>query len=274
MYRWGLELITPDIAKKYLCKNCANRPIKDKHIAFLARQMADGQFTFNGESIKFDKSGNLLDGQHRLNAVIKSGKTIQFLVIKDLDQSVMPTIDTGRKSRDAGDVLGILGERNAKNIAAALNFVIRIEKGYSLNYNAVSTQDIIDSLQRHPGIRNSIQWSRSKIVCKLLRPSLATGFHYIFSLINKELADRFFETLETGETTNGIRDAAIVIRETLFYRKIEKNRNTVLARDYEPAILIKAWNAYINGVVPLRIQYDAHREKSFPIIDDKIKVEL
>lgn len=65
-----VETITPDIAKTMLGENVNNRRISHDNVNMFAREMRNGEWRFNGEAIKFSKDGRLLDGQHRLLAVI------------------------------------------------------------------------------------------------------------------------------------------------------------------------------------------------------------
>lgn len=64
------EIITPETAKSWLLKNVHNRPLRDGLVTTYATDMANEQWQSNGESIKFSSEGELLDGQHRLAAVI------------------------------------------------------------------------------------------------------------------------------------------------------------------------------------------------------------
>jgi hypothetical protein len=43
--------------------------------------MTNGEWVFDGTPISFDKYGNLLNGQHRLSSVIKSGSNILRLLL-------------------------------------------------------------------------------------------------------------------------------------------------------------------------------------------------
>jgi len=86
--------------------------------------MIEGEWLYNGEAIKFDRDGRLVDGQHRLEAVVKANKPIAFLVIRGLDPEVFKTIDTGKK-RSAGDVLAIKGVKNPNAVGAAMRLLHR-----------------------------------------------------------------------------------------------------------------------------------------------------
>ena len=64
------ETITPELAAEFLKKNKSNRPLSSKHVIALAGSIERGEWMFTGESIKFSESDTLLDGQHRLSAIV------------------------------------------------------------------------------------------------------------------------------------------------------------------------------------------------------------
>ena len=84
----NFEIITPNDAAAMLQKNPNYRRINDKRVLSYALKMEQGFWQENGEPIQFDKSGNLLNGQHRLKAIIKSGKAQKMLVVRDVEANV------------------------------------------------------------------------------------------------------------------------------------------------------------------------------------------
>ena len=85
----NIEWITPDKAQEYLKKNCKNnRRINERRISIYAEDMRDGKWQLNGEAIKFNKKGILIDGQHRLMAIIKSGVAVKMLILRDIDNNI------------------------------------------------------------------------------------------------------------------------------------------------------------------------------------------
>lgn len=76
----GLALITPDLAKSLLALNIKNnRRISSVRVESYARDIRDDKFA-ETTMITIDENGRLIDGQHRLHAVIKSGKAQWFVV--------------------------------------------------------------------------------------------------------------------------------------------------------------------------------------------------
>lgn len=91
-----VETITPEIAKTMLGENVNNRRISRDNVNLFAREMRNGEWRFNGEAIKFGKDGRLLDGQHRLLAVIAADKPLTTLVIRGLEDETQQTMDSGK----------------------------------------------------------------------------------------------------------------------------------------------------------------------------------
>ena len=95
-----VELIDPRKASLYLkCNLANNRPLQNVHLHRMVQDMINDNFKHLSGSIKFTHDGKLIDGQHRLNAVILSGKAIEFLVLRGFCEESAQVIDTG-KSRN------------------------------------------------------------------------------------------------------------------------------------------------------------------------------
>ena len=82
--RLSLEKVTPDTAQMWLTKMPKNRNIRPGDVARYARDMSSGKWGLAGDPVRFDKDGNLIDGQHRLQAIIRSDTTQEMVVIRGL----------------------------------------------------------------------------------------------------------------------------------------------------------------------------------------------
>ena len=114
-------LVTPEIAAKWLANNTQNRNVNKDRVNRYASDMVNNKWRNNtGEFVKIAKDGTLLDGQHRLIAVIKSKKSIELDVLTDLENDLFQVLDTG-KSRNSSDILQIAGIKNATTVAGLIN---------------------------------------------------------------------------------------------------------------------------------------------------------
>lgn len=91
----SVQIITPAIARMWLDTTLKNRTLRQSRVKQYAADMKAGRWKLNGESIKFDSTGHLLNGQHRLHAVIEADVTVEMLVVYNVDPSAQTTMDSG-----------------------------------------------------------------------------------------------------------------------------------------------------------------------------------
>lgn len=116
------EDINPEKAQEYLDLNTENnRRVSPSTVDRYAQDMKDGRWLINGDPIRFTSEGKLIDGQHRLQAIVKSQSTIKTLVVKGLSVESMQTIDLGKK-RTLSDIMQINYDiKNAVKKSAVTN---------------------------------------------------------------------------------------------------------------------------------------------------------
>ena len=120
--------ITPDMAKKILAhRNKNNRPIRYTHLEKLSDAIEKDEWKVTNQGIAFDHDGNLIDGQHRLAAILQTRKTVKMMVATNMDKGIFDVVDTGSK-RSTGDALDILGSEHGRIVSAALKIYICYQK--------------------------------------------------------------------------------------------------------------------------------------------------
>lgn len=123
------ETITPGVAKKYFARNHPNnRTIAEAKVASYVKLIRNDEWQLNGESIKFAEDGTLLDGQHRLKAIMIAGKSIKTLVVRGLPTESVHTMDQGRK-RTLASNLQFMGIKSATMKASVLRWLYRFDNG-------------------------------------------------------------------------------------------------------------------------------------------------
>jgi hypothetical protein len=254
------EVITPEIAKQMLAANSGNRTVSQANVKKIVRSMLAGDFVLNGDSIRIDSDGELLDGQHRLIACVESGVSFQSIVIRGLDRSVFRTIDQG-STRRASDVLSCIKEANAKTLAATLRLIDSYEKG-TIDSGRRTMQDnykIIDLLEKYPKARDSVSVVGKKLR-GLISESGASACHYLFASRDSVAADLMIEQLHTGR---GMQDGSPVflLRERLLANLTNRSK---LPDVHKIALMIKAWNSLRDGK-PIK-QLKFCDGESFPVV--------
>lgn len=100
--------VTPAFAAQLLQKNFStNRNIARSVVARYAREMGQGNWGV-GASLSFSSEGYLVDGQHRLSAVVKAGIEVPFLITTGIPSDSYRTFDQSLQ-RSAAHLLTIGG---------------------------------------------------------------------------------------------------------------------------------------------------------------------
>ena len=89
-------LVTPTKAAAWLANNAGNRPLSPARVERYAAQMREGHWELNGETIILGPGDELIDGQHRLSALVAADVKLQMLVARGVAMAARPTVDTGR----------------------------------------------------------------------------------------------------------------------------------------------------------------------------------
>jgi hypothetical protein len=118
-----IKVVTPEQAALILKKNTRNRPITPARVALFESQLQRGEIQLTHQGIAISSTDVLLDGQHRLIAIVNTGIAAELMVTTGLPDSVFSVLDTGLKRRSS-DVLAIDGAPNATGMAASIRLYI------------------------------------------------------------------------------------------------------------------------------------------------------
>lgn len=140
--------ITPALAAEYLERNTRNRPLRKRHVRNMAAQMKSGQWVI-AQPIIFSHEGVLIDGQHRLQAVILSGVSVQMLVVHGVSEGAFGVIDQG-PNRSASDLHALLGGSNSvKHTSCAAAMYLGLMTTTSVANVGGTRQDIAEYAMKH-----------------------------------------------------------------------------------------------------------------------------
>jgi len=256
-------IITPDYAQQLLNNNTHNRPLSKRKVDEWTRLLKNNQWIYNGDAIRVDTKGTLLDGQHRLHACVKSGIPFKAILATGIDPQAFHTIDTGKR-RSASDALAIAGEKHTARLAATLSLLYKYQiRAFDTVSNErrgsiMNNEDYLNLLDNNPQIRESV-----KLVGNSYRPydlAVFACFHYLASKVNFDVANQFYEKLHTGIGLE-LDCPILALRETLSkkYMSVEKpTTRTILA------LTIKAFNCYIIGKKVKHLNYRLSVENPEP----------
>lgn len=80
-------------------------------VVHFARLIKTGQFHYTHQGIAIDTDGNLIDGQHRLHAIVETGTYATMQVSTGVSNHAWHAIDIGAKRR-ISDISGIVGRES------------------------------------------------------------------------------------------------------------------------------------------------------------------
>lgn len=243
-----VETITPQIAVEYLSHNKLNRPLRMKWVLKLSHQMKEnGAWHLSGEPLIFGESGELLDGQHRLKAIVLSGTTHKFLVVRGAKDKTFTTIDTGQK-RSPKDALHVAGFPYPALYARLGLNCLRWNRGIffsSANPAINPTNDeIVDYVQRHrketaETINHYMQF-RNRIRGLIQGQVLLFCYH---KFMEKDENDAFIfvEKLIDGMFNQDREQPIRVLRERLLVNKSDIAKLPTRSQYF---MTIATWNAF------------------------------
>jgi hypothetical protein len=248
------EVVTPEKALDYLTRNKTDhdgtrrqRRLSTRLITQLALAMKRGEWQFTHQGIAFDTEGYLLDGQHRLEAVMMSEVPIPIAVWRGCDPKTFKVLDAGKR-RNLSDMLHIEGEANASLLASTLRIV-------RLWYNVpqpewqdtyISPDQLLSTLEDHPAVRDSAIYG-SKVTKLGMVPTAGAAGHYLITGAWEDgPVEEFFNDLLDGVgLPTG--DPALTLRNYLLGQKGRRTTFQASKRQmkgiFHLSLLLRAWNA-------------------------------
>ena len=258
--------VTPEMAVQILERNELNRPLNDQHVHRIARQITEGKWKFNGDTIKISSNHSVVDGQHRLWAIIEAKQAVDTIIVTGIERDAFATIDTLRKPRSGSDVIALAGTLKYRNmIAAALGWLIRYQRGvlqtYNQPQNKVENSDIEAAFKEHPGIVRAVE--RCMPLRGLANPGIVAFAYYVALDRNGLLAEKLVDTL--------IDPAGVSINDPLFRLRSyftsdhHKRKEAVMSI----ALMFKALNAARAGrkVSALSWKNQGRNPEAFPKLE-------
>jgi hypothetical protein len=254
--------IHPDQAKEWLdTKNSNNRPISENAVQKYAQEMKQNRWRLNGQSIGFNKDGQLVNGQHRLLACVRSNTPFETVVVYGVENDAFNTIDDCN-TRSMADVLHIKGEASSGLLSAGLRFLWLYVRGEiehkDLRKGQICTKPLLElTLEKNPKIRSSVKFYsmlKARPGGLLISAGMAIGLHYLFSLVDEKKADEFFNRLQSGlELTED--NPVYILRARLIAG--QKESSTKLTQSAVYYYTVTSWNAYVAGTYVKRLVFAA-----------------
>lgn len=251
---YEVEDIDPVRAEEILSRNTHNRTVRGRVVRAYAEDMRNGAWQENGESIKLAVDGTVVDGQHRLHAIVESETKHRVLVVRGLPMETQETVDGGAK-RKFSDVLKLREEPRYVALASVTRRCLLWDQGYrgrESHRTPPTVAQMLAFIEAHPEVRRSTEVAASVSAHAPLSASIVGLCHWLFEDLDFEDAEFFFGRIKDGVGLTE-RDPVYVLRRTLANARTDRSR---LLENQATAFVIKAWNAYREG---RQIQFLAFR---------------
>jgi len=212
--------------------------------------MANKAWRLDPNPIVFDVDGNLLNGQHRLEALRRSGVTCKFFVSYGWPSETMHVLDCGAP-RTIANMMQLDGVASSASMAATLKHMCRIV--YRGHTSPVSYAQVTALLQQE-GVASGIHSIATKAPSiKEFRGSIVAPLVY-YHTTNPKKAAAFATSMFNFETVAGS-----PVRALLNWRKDHQAKNSKHSKvEYvlqAMSCAIKAWDSG-NDLTRITLHYD------------------
>lgn len=234
--------VTPEMAAEMLTRNTGNfRPMDKYRVRKYAADMAASKWHLNGETIKVSADGTILDGQHRLSAIVLSGVTVRILIVSGVESSAA-AIDRGRP-RTVGQWLRHENIKNANTVASAAKLVLAHDRGLwsksSFQVDEIRDTEIIEfALANNHRLQEVMDACKHQTKIVPLTHLTAVGYVGTRNVgVDHPMATWFFEALRNG-TDLGEHDPVLHLRN----RAANQTASSKLTKWSKRMLLTMAWN--------------------------------
>lgn len=250
--------VSPTSAKDIIAKSdeiFTNRKSNKNSYSLYAKDIANGEWKTNGETIKFSKEGALIDGRNRLSAVSIGEKDVDFLTVGGIEKSVVDTIDIGLK-RSLEHALKMQGFSYEKGSAAIVKLKLELD---NRRMGCFTASDMTLKLSRLKAVHEYENFIDEYNNVALYGKDIFTTSHkalgvrevggiymHLTNTLNwdKEVVNEFFNKLATPTE----KSIFFTTYDKLANKKVCRNRDRI--KEY-----MICWNSYITGKRTIRCSY-------------------
>lgn len=259
------ETVTPVTARELLDANESNRALRPQKVAEYAADIKSGNWHTTGASIVIGADGRLLDGQHRLAAIVQTGKPLVMLVVRNAEPESQVAMDSGLK-RNLTDHLKMKGEANTVVLATSLRkhwAWVSGQQTYDSRQHGTNAE-LLACLERNPSLRKHMTLTNRVYQTTGLPGGVAGACVHQFNMIDPAHMRAFFTDVMTGEMLES-GSPTLTLRNWLFAQKNATGGRRPYQNVYH-AVTLKAWNAWVSGapVKQLKWKRGGIKSEAFP----------
>lgn len=194
--------VTSKIAKEWLERNAVNnRKINPNRVRMYAEDMRSGNWKLTHQGIAFDADGQLIDGQHRLAAVVKSGVPVRMLIMKyryRVQEGALLELDMGavRTTRNIFQMSGNTDRVYLEGLPIVKAFI-----QHKLGHPEVKSAELLKGyIDRHrPELEKIVSWRGATRVKGMPYYVAAAALSALYWGEDQEAIRRFCQTWATND---------------------------------------------------------------------------
>ena len=232
----SFESIGPTQAAAYLKQSPAVGEVNKAHLDALTRDIVARRWMANPQPICFSASGRLVNGRHRLMAVMAAHLPIAVSVVRGVAEDAYATYDLQKKRAPQVSTLGPAFGDEAL-VAAMANLLWREERRRPNTQSRTATAaEIQQILADYPRLRELRGLARRMV--GMARASVIGYFAFVVERDNPALASVFLNGLETGaDLPRG--HPILALRTTLL-----RLRGESASQEQQMAALLDGWRRF------------------------------
>ena len=197
-----VEQIDPELAKLLLQGNVRNRDVSSAQVDTFARDMVEGRWRLTHQGIALDREGRLVDGQHRLHAIVLSNTEQRMTVTYNVDPESFQVVDTSMRPRSAVDVLRmaeragtpLVSTHASTATAAAVKVIGNAVRNQAIN--KWSLAEVSELLNRYPDVEVVAKMCKKSKESR--RAGVVAGMTYAYPIYPDVVTD-FCQRISTSE---------------------------------------------------------------------------
>lgn len=246
---WSVtQTIAPAEAKQLLLAMEPQRVIRPTWVQKLAADMKAKRWHFTHQGIAFDEAGHLIDGQHRLMAIIESGCAVEMTVTFNVPKTAFKYMDRHQRRNVADDLVtsSTVDRKLAKLISACVRPMNNIDRGALPWASGADHRPNFDMaaavLSRHPLLTVSAEYTYGKSHRSIVPATALAVFGCLFMEKNQNKALTFLDQVTIGDDLR-VGDPAWALRDMLMRERDMRAKNI-------PSVMtgiVRAWNAFVEG---------------------------
>jgi hypothetical protein len=249
--------VDAEMAHEWLRNQSANRSLRPARVAEFKSDILKRNWRMTGEGLKFDPEGKLLDGQHRLAALldandVEPGITVLMLVIRNVPRDAQDVMDTNSR-RTGADQFKIKGYANYAALAAATKWSIIWERQALYGERTARTvthSDQLEFVRANPRLEEITALAAPKYKFIYMPLGFIITSWWVLDRIDEEQAQWFFDRLADGVNLPELHPIH-ALRNSLITLRMQKSN---MPGDVYLSMVMRTWNAVREGKTMQKMQ--------------------